>query len=195
MKTIRLSLATLAVGAAVASLPAQSRQPFSIQASGVFTGVGGESFEGLKAGPGFDAQLRARTKRLSLGLGYQLSHHGSDRPGSTMSLSGPFAEPRYLVTAKSQWTTYLAARFALLKQSYSASDFDGSTTGSAIYGGGGVTRALGARTYLDLGMAYGYTTFKSSQATEHGTGTEFPLPSGSGKNFVTHVGLSLGLGH
>ena len=53
------------------SASAQSAQRYSVQASGIFVGTFGEAYDGLKSGPGFEAQFRITPSAWSYGFGIQ----------------------------------------------------------------------------------------------------------------------------
>ena len=193
-----LTKVAVIVGAAcllAAEATAQSAQRFSIQASGIYAALFGEAFEGLDGGPGVEAQLRFTPGALSFGAGYQYTSHEFVSDLANVRLDGGFLEPRYvIVTGSNTFAPYLAARFSVLRQSFSAGDITGSTTGITVNGGGGVLASLSSRINLDVGVSYGYARFRDSEYRDPRTGFTHPFPSGSGSDIVVRAGLAVGIG-
>jgi hypothetical protein len=173
---------------------AQSAQRFSVQGSGIYAALLGEAYEGFNGGPGFEAQLRFTPGALSFGIGYQYTSHQFVSDPANLRLDGGFFEPRYVIIIGSNtFAPYIAARVAVLRQSYQGGGLRGSTTGVTVNGGGGVLTRLGSRLNLDLGVTYGYATFGESEYRDT-AGNTFPFPSGSGSNVMVRAGLAIGIG-
>src|SRR5262245_19422831 len=104
-----------------AGLHAQSAQRYSIQASGLEVSTFGKAYDGLKAGPGFEAQFRITPSVWSFGFGIQGSSHSfddSDLSGQNVTLAGAFFEPRRIVdVGSSQVAPHVSARLAYMRQS------------------------------------------------------------------------------
>ena len=82
---------------ALTPIAAQSAQKWSVQASGLYVGMFGKAYEGLKAGPGFEAQVRYTPSVWSFGFGGQASQHDfkdTELQGKKVTLAGAFFEPR-----------------------------------------------------------------------------------------------------
>src|SRR5687767_13595787 len=186
----------LVVGAALALVSsdgsAQSRQPYSVQASVLATAI---NFNAQNVGGvGIEAQLRANrlavSERgiLSAGLGLQSTSHtsGSDR----IDLRGIFLEPRYAFVLQSdRWFPYLAARLALLRQS---GNFATSSTGFGAGAGGGTVVALTPRVNLDFGAAVLRQSF--GDATFTGASQGIPARFRPFFGYALKAGINLGLG-
>jgi hypothetical protein len=190
----KAALGALAASAAATGLQAQGEARYAVQLSGLHAALSGESFEGLKSGLGFEAQGRLNLGYFSLGAGYQRTGHSSHQSGSNMTLSGLFIEPRYIVAQFSRYAPYLSVRYSILKQSYDARTFSGSTSGQTINAGGGVLVPVGLRVNIDAGVTYGYSTFKAADAVDRDSHAQFALPSGAGSDLVTRLGVSIGIG-
>src|SRR5262249_37654932 len=107
MSTRRLSTAACGALLAVASgAHAQSRQSFSLQASGLLTSLHGNAFDLLRIGTGLggEFQVRLNPGAFSLGAGYQVTVHSSTNQGleNHMTMSGVFLEPRYAIRIESR---------------------------------------------------------------------------------------------
>lgn len=195
----RSSMATL-VAITLVSVPAaaQSAQRWSIQASGLYVGVGGEAYDGLDNGAGGEVQVRLTPSLWSYGLGAQYSSHElSQAPGNSISLSGVFFEPRRVFDVGSaRYAPYLSGRAAFLQQE---ADFGNGTTltasGFQANVGGGVLTRLTPRVNLDLGATVGAINFGDAELKQNGQvqGT-FSGTSGTGQNIVFRAGLAIGLG-
>jgi hypothetical protein len=186
----------LVVGAALALVSsdgsAQSRQPYSVQASVLATAI---NFNAQNVGGvGIEAQLRANrlavSERgiLSAGLGFQSSSHtsGSQR----VDLRGVFLEPRYAFVLQSdRWFPYLAARIAVLRQS---GNFATASNGFGAGAGGGVVVALSPRVNLDFGGAAIRQTFGDVTLTGTAQGTPARFEPFFG--YALKAGINLGLG-
>jgi hypothetical protein len=202
-----------------APLAGQSAQPLSIQLSGLYASLSGQAYDGIKAGSGFEAQLRYTPSAFSLGGGFQFTSHSlpgfDDGAGTNMSatsihLYGAFLEPRYVLPVPSNsFAPYLSARLSYLRYTGSGDwrftdgsnngTFAGSTGGLTMNGGGGLLVRLSPHVNLDIGATYGYTSFGnfSWTLTETTGGQTIPGdggPAGSGSNIVVRVGLAMGIG-
>ena len=196
--------------AAASSASAQSAQRFSVQASGLYVSTSGEAFEGLKAGPGVEAQFRFTPSLWSIGIGGQISSHSLAEPGLadvTDILAGVFIEPRRVLDiGSSRVAPYLSARLAYLQQSIDTdidADDDGfaetpttlTASGGQVNAGGGLLLRLTPRLNLDLGATYGLIKFGDATAKVDGYG---PFKGrgkvGNGQNLVVRVGLAIGIG-
>ncbi len=209
-----LTVVLLACAVSLATRPAQAQtaQRFSVQASGLYTGLYGSAFEGIKGGIGGEAQIRYTPSALSIGGGVQYTLHNTsgDFVGlfSKVKLLGFFIEPRYVIDAGSEsFAPYLSMRLALSNMSFDLGPTltgsglvwsVGNPTGPTVNGGGGVLIRLSGRANLDLGVTYGYTKFKdiTITATNPSTGQTVSEQAkiGSGTNAVVRVGFALGIG-
>ena len=196
MRVVRWT--AIAVGAACllpGELDAQSAQRFSLQASGLYAALFGEAYEGFDGGPGFEAQLRFTPGAFSLGVGYQYTSHQFLDDPANLRLDGGFIEPRYVIIIGSNtFAPYIAARVSVLRQSYRAGGFSGSTTGFTVNGGGGMLTRLSSRLNLELGVTYGYARFGEGEARDPVTGLVVPFPNGPGSNLLVRAGLAIGIG-
>lgn len=210
--------AVVAVAALSAPAAAQSAQRWSIQASGLYVGVLGDAYEGLKSGPGGEVQLRMTPSLWSYGAGLQYSTHGVEGSDLTVALSGAFFEPRRVFdVGSSKYAPYLSARIAYLSLS---ADFDialervatnanpglslavarranATVSASGLQGnvGGGVLTKLSPRVNLDLGVTVGAIRFGKAQIEFDGRTTELTDGvTGTGQNVVVRAGLAIGLG-
>jgi hypothetical protein len=188
-------VAMCAFAAAFSSdLEAQSAQPFSLQVSGLVSGVLKKVFVGLKHGVGAEAQLRYTPGALSVGAGFQFTIHELEERSENARFYGGFIEPRYRIHAGSNVVApYVSARFAVLKVGFSGEDLSLTSTFLELNGGGGILVRLGPRINLDAGATLGYNRLgkgllKSQVDTE---GVQVTPQSGS--NLVAHVGLAIGL--
>lgn len=197
---VGLALAALGTG----SLAAQSAQRLSIQISALSATVFGDEFEGWGSGIGFEGQLRYTHSAFSIGGGWQQTDHTLDEDEIDLSgydvsltLSGPFIEPRYVLpTGSSSMAPYVSGRLSLLRESGSIGDgFDEFTfkaTGVTLNAGGGVLIRASDRINIDVGATYGYTSF--GEATLEGGGFSETFESSSGSNVILRVGVSIGVG-
>ncbi len=181
---------------------AQSAQRYSVQASGLYVGTFGQAYEGLKAGPGFEAQFRISPSAWSFGFGFQASSHSFDESsldGYSVTLAGAFFEPRRVIdVGSSQFAPYVSARLAYLQQSMSF-DVNGtnvslSASGGQVNGGGGVLIRLTPKVNLDLGATYGLVHFGDVEAkASSGGSTTVNGTSGNGQNIVLRAGVAIGI--
>lgn len=181
---------------------AQSAQRYSVQASGLYVGTLGTAYEGLKAGPGFEAQFRISPSAWSYGFGFQASSHDFTDPvlsGNSVTLAGAFFEPRRVIdVGSSQFAPYISARLAFLQQSatfdVSGTSVKASASGGQINGGGGVLIRLSPKVNLDLGATYGLVHFSDVEVDISGVGkTNVSGSSGNGQNIVLRAGVAIGL--
>ena len=203
MRALPRSVAPLALLLAVTSAAhAQSAQRYSLQVSGIHVTPFGEAYEGLKAGPGLEAQFRITPGVWSFGFGIQGSTHKFTEPvlaDETVTLAGVFFEPRRVIDIGSSTVApYLSARLSYLQQSaelaFEDADVTVSASGSQINGGGGVLVRLSPRVNLDLGATYGLIRFSDAEIEVAGVGsTTVTGTSGNGSNLVLRVGLAIGL--
>jgi hypothetical protein len=201
---------TLLLAAAVISgeLRAQSAQAISLQVSGLFNGVEGAVFSGLKNGIGGEAQLRYTPGALSLGAGFQYTQHGRrpprlgapEPPG--IRLYGGFIEPRYRIhTGSYVIAPYVSARFSVAKAGFEGGELSLSSTFIQLNGGGGLLYRLGPRFNLDVGATFGYNRRGpgtlmdgDDEVIDPETGRNVAAEPASGTNIVVRVGLAVGLG-
>ena len=193
MRARRTIIPCFALLAAAATAQAQTAQPFSIQASGLYASLFGSAFDGLGAGLGFEGQVRFTTRMgMSFGLGYQHTLHSITGLPDDIALAGPFFEPRYTLPVDAErYAPYLSARASVLQQNYDANGISGSASGFTINAGGGMLIRLASRANLDIGATYGFTDFGDFTIVG-GTGT-LTGPSGSGSNVIARVGLAIGV--
>ena len=180
------------------TLGAQTAQHFSAQGSGLYVTLGGDAYENLKNGPGFEGQLRFNPGALSIGGGFQFSSHDVDDPtgDAGIRLYGAFLEPRFVIATQSpRLAPYVSGRLAYLRQSLRLEGFDGTANGLQFNGGGGVIVRLATNINVDLGATLGYIDFGAATLTEEGTGFETKTEdTDSGTNWVFRIGLAFGLG-
>lgn len=213
--------AVIAVTALSTPAAAQSAQRWSIQASGLFVGVSGDAYEGLKSGPGGEVQVRVTPSLWSYGAGLQYSTHGIDGvSGQNVALTGVFVEPRRVFDVGSpKVAPYVSARLAYLRFSLDFGDVGqmravaGANPDVALSAqqaranlvfsasgyqgniGGGVLIKLSPRVNLDLGATLGTIKFGEVKAELDGrTVGSSGTSSGTGQNAVVRAGLAIGLG-
>jgi len=161
---------------------AQSRQPWSLQASGEWAFPTTDYGDVLQSGAklGWELQGRYTFGKFSVGAGYQRTTvFKSDEADLTGTLSLGFVEPRYVVAVVGErLAPYLAARFgygALLIR-----EEPRVTENSFTYGAGvGVIIALAPRVSLDVGGQYFLADFGGS--------------GGTAGYFLARLGLAVGL--
>jgi hypothetical protein len=188
---LSLTIATLICG----DLQGQSAQAISLQVSGLYNGVFGNVFDGLKDGIGAEAQIRYTPGALSVGAGFQYTTHDLQNRIEDTRLYGGFLEPRYRIrTGSYVLAPYVSARFSLLKVGFSGGDLSVSSSFIQLNGGGGLLYRIGPRLNLDVGATYGYNRLGSGTLKSESTGTETPFRSSSGSNVVVRLGLAVGLG-
>jgi opacity protein-like surface antigen len=175
-------------------LHAQSAQPYSLQASGMFNAILGGLFTNLKDGWGAEAQFRYTPGALSVGAGFQFTYHALEARTEDAILYGGFIEPRYRIYAGSNVVApYLSARLALLKMSFTGGDLSLSSIFVQLNGGAGLLFRLSSRFNLDLGTSFGYDQLGKGTLTSKSGAPAIPVPSTSGSNAVVRLGLAIGL--
>jgi hypothetical protein len=211
--------ALVAVACCSAPLVAQSAQRWSLQASGLYVGVLGEAYDGLKNGVGGEVQVRVTPSLWSYGAGLQYSSHAlTEVDGFNVSLTGVFFEPRRVFDIGSaKVAPYMSARLAYLQQSADLGDvqlgriagansdvslavarratLEISASGFQGNVGGGILVKMSPRINLDLGVTLGVIRFGDATATIDGRDAgSFDGTSGTGQNAVVRAGLAIGLG-
>jgi hypothetical protein len=197
MRHVTPALVLLLALPLAARLEAQSAQRWSAQGSLLYVSPSGDAYEGLDAGAGFEAQVRYTPSAFSIGAGYQRSSHDltfDDGSTESVTLSGVFAEPRYVIDVGSgSYAPYVAARVALLTQKIAFDGLEASASGTQLNIGGGVLVRLGTRVNLDLGATYGAIDFDDVKVQFEGQSGTIDGSSGSGKNLVLRAGVTVGL--
>lgn len=195
MRVFRRFLVLAIAGIFPGDLEAQSAQPISLQASGLFNGVFGNIFTGLRNGIGAEAQIRYTPSAFSVGAGFEYTNHGFEGGSEDVRLYGGFVEPRYRIHAGSNVVApYLSARFSLLKVGFSGGDLSLSSSFIQLNGGGGLLFRLGPRVNLDMGATFGYNRLGDGTLTSKSGGGSKSVESSSGSNVVIRLGLAIGLG-
>lgn len=184
-------LATLGVG----ELNAQSAQAVSVQISGLYNGVYGQVFSGLRSGYGAEGQLRYTPGALSIGAGFQYTTHDIAERLEDIRFYGGFLEPRYRIhTGSNVVAPYVSARFSLLKVGFSGGDLECSSSFIQLNGGGGLLYRVGPRLNLDLGATFGYDRLGDGSIRSRESGNAVPVEATSGTNLVVRFGFAFGLG-
>jgi Outer membrane protein beta-barrel domain len=204
MNSHRAMVLQLAASALLAAdLTAQSAQAISLQLSGIYNGVYGNVFAGLKNGLGGEAQIRYTPGALSVGAGFQFTQHDrqpvqGDSIPADVQLYGGFIEPRYRIhTGSYTVAPYVSVRFSLLKTGFAPDGLSLSSTFMQLNAGGGLLYRLGSRLNLDAGATFGYNRRGSgtlSGRTSENIPVNTPFESASGTNLVVRLGLAVGLG-
>ena len=171
------------------SSAAQSAQKYSVQGSVLGSFPGGD-LGAVKAGVGYELQIRWNPGAFSFGVGIEQTFHDLDDPTDrNVRLTGGFFEPRYVIdTGSDKAVPYLAGRFAssqLFVEEFGASS---TTFGYTINGGGGVLVRLGPAMNLDLGVTLGWKDLGETDVA--GTLVDF----GTGTNLIIRAGLAFGFG-
>ena len=175
-------------------LQAQSAQPYSLQASGLFNAILGGLFTNLQDGWGAEAQFRYTPGALSVGAGFQFTYHELEGRTEDASLYGGFIEPRYRIHVGSNVVApYISARLALLKMGFTGGDLSLSSVFLQLNGGAGLLFRLSSRLNLDLGASFGFDRLGSGTLTSKASGSATRIPSTSGSNAVIRLGLAVGL--
>lgn len=191
-------LLVLAALIIVPALHGQSAQRWSAQGSLLSVAPSGDAYEGLSSGFGFELQGRYTPSAFSLGAGYQRSSHDldfDDGTSETVALGGVFLEPRYVLDVGSgSYAPYLSARIAFLSQSVEIEGIEASASGTQLNAGGGVLVRLTPRMNLDLGLTYGAIDFDDVELVFEGETFVIDGTSGSGRNLVLRVGVTVGIG-
>jgi hypothetical protein len=191
----RLLLPVAAAALAVPELQAQSAQAISIQVSGLYNGVYGDVFDGVRSGYGAEGQIRYTPGALSVGAGFQYTTHDVAVQMEDIRFYGGFLEPRYRIhTGSYVLAPYVSARLSLLKVGFSGGDLTLNSSFIQVNGGGGILYRLGPRLNLDLGATFGYDRLGSGTLRRKSTGGEEPIESSSGANLVVRLGFAFGLG-
>jgi hypothetical protein len=200
--TAALSTAALAAlgTTAPSAAHAQSAQRFSVQASGLAVGTRGEAYEGMKAGPGFELQVRYTPSVWSFGVGAQSSTHSLDDTalgGEEVTLAGAFFEPRRVFdVGATSYAPYASARLAFLRQSIDleveGTPVSASASGAQVNLGGGVLFRVSPRVNIDLGATFGVINFGDAKVTVPGFGSVNAGSAGSGQNVVMRAGVAVG---
>jgi hypothetical protein len=198
--THRLILAALALCIVHGSARAQTRSTWSVQGSGLVAGLGGSAYSGIDPGAGFELQARRKlSPTASLGCGFQGTYHTFTRFQGNVKLQGVFCEPRQIVDVGSESVfPYLSIRGSVLQRNDTDNTgFDATAAGFTANGGGGLMIPFGSPTsghptLLELGASVGYTWFGDISWTDR-TGRTVTRASGGGWNFVTRIGLAVGL--
>jgi hypothetical protein len=169
---------------------AQSRQPWSVQGSVLYTAqdLGGQA--GTVGGVGFEAQARRTFPGYSLGAGVQYSRHTSGP--DALGLTGFFIEPRYVPNVSSaSFAPYLAGRLVYLRGSLDSDAISGSgsASGFAIGVGAGLIYRLSRRVNFDAGGAVLRQSL-GNITLDDASQTEVAFPSFFG--YVLKAGLSIG---
>jgi hypothetical protein len=176
------------------NLEAQSAQPYSLQASGLYKAILGGLFTNLQDGLGAEGQFRYTPGALSIGAGFQLTHHELENRTDDARLYGGFIEPRYRIYAGSNVVApYASARLSILKMGFTDDDLSLSSIFMQLNGGGGLLIRLGPRFNLDVGASFGYNRMGGGTLTSKLSGTAVPVTSTSGSNAVFRLGLVIGL--
>ncbi len=194
MVRFRVRRAVLIIALAPPALMAQSREPFSIQATGayLFPTTASISREN-KARSGWEVQLRYTWSRASLGVGYQRSAAflmTLDAPGhpetrdvfTTDAVSVFFVEPRVVVAAERTVASYLSGRVGLWRPICVGALCDRAAS-LGLGGGLGILVRLGAQMTADVGAQYYSTRIDRGRQ----------VPSVTVGYIVGRLGLSIGL--
>ena len=172
-----------------------SAQPISLQVSGLFNGVFGNAFTGMRDGVGAEAQIRYTPSAFSVGGGFEYTNHGFEGRPEDIRLYGGFVEPRYRIHAGSNVVApYISARFSLLKVGFSGGDLDLTSNFIQLNGGGGLLFRLQSRLNLDVGATFGYNRLGDGTLSSKSGSGSVPVKSSSGSNVVIRVGVAIGLG-
>jgi Outer membrane protein beta-barrel domain len=219
MRSRPVITALLAIAGLSAPLAAQSAQRWSLQASGLYVGVLGDAYDGLKNGVGGEVQLRVTPSLWSYGAGLQYSSHAlAEADQFNVALTGIFFEPRRVFDIGSaKVAPYVSARLAYLQQSADLGEAQDTRITNAPDGvslavarratlelsasgfqgnvGGGVLVKLSPRINLDLGLTLGAIRFGDAVLKVDGRESgSFDGTSGTGQNAVVRAGLAIGLG-
>lgn len=183
-------VATLGFFVATPDAQAQSRQPWSVQGSALYTAQDLGEPAGTVGGIGFEGQVRRTFPRFSFGVGAQYSRHESGP--DALGLLGIFVEPRFVPgVTMGRFAPYLAGRVVYLRGSLDSDLIEGggSSSGLAFGAGAGLIYPLTRAINFDLGGAVlrqslGNITLDDPSETE----VEFPSFFG----YVVKAGLSIG---
>jgi hypothetical protein len=182
------------------TVAAQTRNEWSVQGSALYAGLRGAPYDGIKAGAGFELQLRKRLNQFwSLGCGVQDTHHSMRQLNGNETLEGIFCEPRKLVDINSErFFPYFSGRAAALRQRLTSGTITSSARGFTVnFGTGMLMPVAGGKsrypTLFEVGVSGGYTQFGDFITSENDVTIEKHSPQGGGWNFVARVGLAVGL--
>jgi opacity protein-like surface antigen len=191
-RSVGLLAACAAVGvlAAAPNAAAQSRQPWSVQGSALYTAqdFGGQA--GTIGGFGFEAQARRTFPGFSIGAGVQYSRHTSGP--DALNLTGIFVEPRYVPSVTmGPFAPYLAGRVVFLRGSLNSEllDASGSSNGFAFGAGAGLIYPMTRRVNFDIGGAVLRQSLGNMTLDDAGE-LEVEFPSFLG--YVVKAGFSIG---
>ncbi len=153
--SLRRLLRTLVLPALVVAAPsaavAQSSSTVSIQASGLYFKLDGDT----EWRPGAEGQVRFSFGRVSVGLGYMQIFFPED-PLLSLKYSDIFIEPRIVLAGTETVGWYVAGRVGRATAKISATGFGSSELNEISYGGGtGILIGLTSGLALDIG-AQGY---------------------------------------
>ncbi len=195
MHLVRPFMMLTILGLPPRELEGQSAQPISLQVSGLFNGVFGNAFTGMRDGVGAEAQIRYTPSAFSIGAGFEYTNHGFEGRPEDIRLYGGFVEPRYRIHAGSNVVApYISARFSLLKVGFSGGDLDLTSNFIQLNGGGGLLFRLQSRLNLDVGATFGYNRLGDGTLSSKSGSGSVPVKSSSGSNVVIRVGVAIGLG-
>jgi hypothetical protein len=195
MHLVRPFLMLTILGMLPHELEGQSAQPISLQVSGLFNGVFGNAFTGMRDGVGAEAQIRYTPSAFSIGAGFEYTNHGFEGRPEDIRLYGGFVEPRYRIHAGSNVVApYISARFSLLKVGFSGGDLDLTSNFIQLNGGGGLLFRMQSRLNLDVGATFGYNRLGDGMLSSKSGAGSVAVKSSSGSNVVIRVGLAIGLG-
>ena len=184
-----MTVALLAAAAVPAA--AQSVAPkFSLEPAAYYATVGGDDFEGIDAGMGFDVQGRVKFTALSLGLGYQRSSHGLEGLDEKVNVSGMFIEPRYEIPSAASFKPYLTTRIARVTQSLEADGSEAKASGISFGGGVGVMVPLTSSVRLNTAASWNSISLGEIEVD----GDAIPDSKSSGSSLALRVGMSFSFG-
>jgi hypothetical protein len=191
MKIHRTFIAAALLGAAALPAAAQVASPkFSLEPAAYYATVGGDDFEGIDAGVGFDVQGRVKFTALSLGLGYQRSSHGIEGLDENVVASGIFVEPRYELSSAGSVKPYLTARLGRITQSIEGDGSELKATGFSFGGGAGVMVPLAGSVHLNTSASWNSVSYGEMELD----GDEIPDSKTSGSSIALRVGLAFSFG-
>jgi hypothetical protein len=197
-----LTGAALAV-AAQNPLGAQLRSNWAIQASGLYSDFGGDSFRLINSGWGLELQARRKIVSLwSVGCGFQGTYHAHRLPSGDVRFEGGFCEPRRAWALENESVyPYIGLRGAFVHRSDTNNDstsFNASANGWTTNLGAGVMVPVGAKTsrypfLIDVGGSIGYASFNNLVFTRPGEIIETSRPGGHGVTYMLRLGVAMGL--
>lgn len=188
-------IAAMLVAAAGLKASAQTRSPWSIQGSALYTQLGGKANSGVGAGSGLELQGRRKINPLvSLGCGIQGTGHPLKGAIGSERLRGIFCEPRRVVDVNSESVfPYVSGRLSILRRSISSDTLRSSAFGAGLALGAGAVMPMSNTSgrfpmLFEMGASGGYTLYNSFTA-ENGNKSG----SGRGWNFIFRLGFAVGL--